>query len=308
MKPNTSIIDTSFDSTLCITPRRTLFDGITIKIEGQGEVMMGSTPPTSPVLALESDDALKDEIDLELDLEEEIPGYNSRLSLSSSGNDPLSTPQPRYSATPAARSSPRYRVEKPSAVKHRLRFMPPWVPMPPAKGNRWCERDDYIISVLKEAYDFPWRRIATFIDNRHSWQAVQMRYLRTLKNRNQLFNAEESKRFLVCLKRDWETRFHRIACEMGNGFSVKRCIKHAFAVIGMPELAGPVFNSHDANSNSGGRFNANGLAVPACEHSFPELDDKSELPESAIKLLEGFISTDIEALASMYLLPKQLVE
>lgn len=96
----------------------------------------------------------------------------------------------------------------------------------------WTADDDDYIVHLRENIGLSWRQIATRISNRHTPGAIQMRYLRHLRNRFADLTAHELIKFQAVLKSDWENRWSRIARLMGPSFSVDRCLKHALKTLG----------------------------------------------------------------------------
>uniref|UniRef100_A0A060TBC2 ARAD1D30118p n=1 Tax=Blastobotrys adeninivorans TaxID=409370 RepID=A0A060TBC2_BLAAD len=205
-----------------------------------------------------------------------------------------------------------------------------------AAPYRWTQREDYVIAVLREAYNYSWASISEFMSNRYSPQAIQVRYLRSVKPRNRPLSSEEHYRFLKVLKKDWETRFHRVAREMGPGFTVKRCIRHVFAMLGLNELIAPpelialysqCARSEQAREKVGDslRFQKGHLSVrgqplsepqtdqplgeplsePLNEQTFPNITDPGELHPSAFDLLRFNQLENAFDLAEMYLLPRE---
>ncbi|GME95939.1 unnamed protein product [Ambrosiozyma monospora] len=68
-----------------------------------------------------------------------------------------------------------------------------------------------------------WRTIASKLEGRHSWQAIQMRYLRTHKSRGDSWSRFMEIRLIQAVKKDWEQRWKRISDELGKNFSMERC-------------------------------------------------------------------------------------
>ncbi|ANB13437.1 Myb-related protein A [Sugiyamaella lignohabitans] len=106
----------------------------------------------------------------------------------------------------------------------------------PTEFHRWTEQDDMLISYLKEEKEFSWRRIAEAIQGRHTWQAIQMRYLRSLKNRYAPFTEEEEGKLEEAILNDWRGRWKRVSFEMGPSFSEERVIRKCMENLGHGEL------------------------------------------------------------------------
>lgn len=212
----------------------------------------------------------------------------------------------------------------------------------PAVSYRWSEREDYVIAVLREAYNYSWVSISRFMSNRYSPQAVQVRYLRAVKPRNRPLSFEEHCQFLNVLKRDWETRFQRLARNMGPGFTVKRCIRHVFTMLGLNELIAPpeliALYSECARSEQAREMVGNSLrfrrdhlpdqgrplsepmreppngplseppngplSEPLNEQTFPNIPDPGDLLPTAFDLLHFNQLQNTFDLAKMYLLPR----
>lgn len=98
--------------------------------------------------------------------------------------------------------------------------------------QRWTQSDDLLILYLKEVENLTWKEAALLIRYRHSWQAVQMRYLRTLCRLTGEWSEEDTNRLKLVVSRDWATRWKRIATEMGPQFPIERCYRK------LHELAG----------------------------------------------------------------------
>lgn len=87
----------------------------------------------------------------------------------------------------------------------------------------WSLQDDQIIAYLKEEADYDWRDMARSIGNRHTWQAVQMRYCRYLKRRSSELSSHDIELLLKALEQDWNGRWSRIEKTMGPSFNRYRC-------------------------------------------------------------------------------------
>lgn len=100
------------------------------------------------------------------------------------------------------------------------------------RPQRWTQTDDRLILYLKEIEGLTWKESALMIRYRHSWQAVQMRYLRTLCRLTEQWSKKDTEKLQTIISRDWAGRWKRIATEMGPQFPVERCYRQ------MKELAG----------------------------------------------------------------------
>lgn len=98
---------------------------------------------------------------------------------------------------------------------------------------RWTPVDDRLILYLKEIEGLTWKESALMIRYRHSWQAVQMRYLRTLCRLTGKWTPEETAQLQSIVARDWAGRWKRIATEMGPQFPVERVYRHMKGLAGM---------------------------------------------------------------------------
>ncbi|KAG5367758.1 hypothetical protein CJU90_4064 [Yarrowia sp. C11] len=98
---------------------------------------------------------------------------------------------------------------------------------------RWTPCDDRLILYLKEIEGLTWKESALMIRYRHSWQAVQMRYLRTLCRLTGKWTKQETDRLESIVARDWAGRWKRIATEMGPQFPVERVFRHMKGLVGM---------------------------------------------------------------------------
>ncbi|KAG5355960.1 Myb-related protein A [Yarrowia sp. B02] len=94
------------------------------------------------------------------------------------------------------------------------------------KPLRWSRDDDTTVLYLKEVEQVTWKEAALLIRYRHSWQAVQMRYLRTLCRLTGKWSQDDSARLEEVMSRDWRHRWKRLATEMGPQFPVERVYRH----------------------------------------------------------------------------------
>ncbi|ODQ82069.1 hypothetical protein BABINDRAFT_160266 [Babjeviella inositovora NRRL Y-12698] len=92
---------------------------------------------------------------------------------------------------------------------------------------KWTPEDDSSIIYYKEVLNYSWKDISRIIASRHTWQAIQMRYLRCLKDRNASWSAEEETRLMLALEQDWDARWKRVSVALGPAFTVERCLSKA---------------------------------------------------------------------------------
>lgn len=87
----------------------------------------------------------------------------------------------------------------------------------------WTKTEDDAVVYYKEEMLYSWKRIEELLEHRHSWQAIQMRYLRNHKSRNEEWSRYMEIKLVNAVRKDWENRWKRIAEELGNDFSPERC-------------------------------------------------------------------------------------
>lgn len=102
----------------------------------------------------------------------------------------------------------------------------------PKRPVRWTPTDDRLILYLKEIEGLTWKESALMIRYRHSWQAVQMRYLRTLCRLTGKWTQQETEQLEGIVARDWAGRWKRIATEMGPQFPVERVYRRMMGLAG----------------------------------------------------------------------------
>ncbi|VEU22596.1 DEKNAAC103373 [Brettanomyces naardenensis] len=88
----------------------------------------------------------------------------------------------------------------------------------------WNKTEDDAIVYYKEEMKYSWKRIEELLKGRHSWQAIQMRYLRNHKSRNEEWSRYMEIKLINHIRKDWENRWKRISQELGKDFSVERCV------------------------------------------------------------------------------------
>lgn len=102
--------------------------------------------------------------------------------------------------------------------------------------KRWTESDDDKVAFLREYGNLRWFEVTELLNGRHTPQAVQMRYLRSLKRRNDQLTPEEREKFEKIVTEDYENRFKRIATQMGPSFTAVRIQKIFLKDAGLGKL------------------------------------------------------------------------
>lgn len=115
------------------------------------------------------------------------------------------------------------------------------------RGNTvpWTKTEDDAIVYYKEEMRYSWKRIEELLKHRHSWQAIQMRYLRNHKSRNEEWSRYMEIKLINYVRKDWENRWKRISEALGSNFSVERCVNKNIEIckkMEMPYFAS-VFNN-----------------------------------------------------------------
>lgn len=88
----------------------------------------------------------------------------------------------------------------------------------------WSKEEDDAIVYYKEEMKYSWKRIEELLDNKHSWQAIQMRYLRNHKSRNEEWSKFMEIKLINAVRKDWENRWKRISVDLGKYFTPDRCL------------------------------------------------------------------------------------
>lgn len=104
------------------------------------------------------------------------------------------------------------------------------------KTLKWTTVDDDAIIFYKETLNYSWKDIARLISLRHTWQAIQMRYLRCLKDRNAAWTPAEEEKLHAALLGDWEARWKRVLVALGPAFTVERCMNKVQDMVGKLDL------------------------------------------------------------------------
>lgn len=102
--------------------------------------------------------------------------------------------------------------------------------------RKWTESDDDKVAFLREYGNLKWHEVTEFINGRHTPQAVQMRYLRSLKRRNDTLTPNEKAKLYKLVVEDYENRFKRISTQMGPSFTQVRVQKIFLEDAGMSHM------------------------------------------------------------------------
>lgn len=92
------------------------------------------------------------------------------------------------------------------------------------KVVEWSKEEDDAIVYYKEEMKYSWKRIEELLESKHSWQAIQMRYLRNHKSRNEDWSKFMEVKLINAVRKDWENRWRRISAELGKHFTPERCL------------------------------------------------------------------------------------
>lgn len=139
---------------------------------------------------------------------------------------------------PSARIAKR-RATSPIAKKKLNRVAKDPAPSSKPAIRRWTESDDDKVAFLREYGNLKWHEVTEFINGRHTPQAVQMRYLRSLKRRNDTLTAAERAKLEKLIVEDYEGRFKRISTQMGPAFTQIRIQRILMEDAGMSDLLKP---------------------------------------------------------------------
>jgi hypothetical protein len=113
--------------------------------------------------------------------------------------------------------------------------------------KEWTKSEDDAIVYYKEEMKYSWKRIEELLDNKHSWQAIQMRYLRNHKSRNDEWSRYMEVKLVNAIRKDWENRWKRISADLGKDFGPERCVTKNIEICKKMEL--PYYNSVFANKD-----------------------------------------------------------
>lgn len=104
------------------------------------------------------------------------------------------------------------------------------------KALSWTKAEDDAIVYYKEEMKYSWRKIEELLEKKHSWQAIQMRYLRNHKSRNDEWSRFMEIKLINLIRKDWENRWKRIGADLGRDFSAERCITKNIEICKKMEL------------------------------------------------------------------------
>lgn len=102
--------------------------------------------------------------------------------------------------------------------------------------RKWTQSDDDKVAFLREYGNLKWHEVTEFINGRHTPQAVQMRYLRSLKRRNDTLTDTEKAKLCKLVVEDYENKFKRISTQMGPSFTPVRIQKIFLQDAGLADL------------------------------------------------------------------------
>lgn len=125
------------------------------------------------------------------------------------------------------------------------------------KISSWTKAEDDAIVYYKEEMKYSWKKIEELLEQQHSWQAIQMRYLRNHKSRNDEWSRFMEIRLINLIRKDWENRWKRISAELGKDFGPERCITKNIEICKKMELPyfSNVFTNKDITSGYKNQFN-----------------------------------------------------
>lgn len=120
----------------------------------------------------------------------------------------------------------------------------------------WTKSEDDAIVYYKEEMKYSWKKIEELLDQKHSWQAIQMRYLRNHKSRNEEWSRFMEIKLINAVRKDWENRWKRISNDLGKDFGIERCINKNIEICKKMELPyyNNVFNNKDITQGYENQF------------------------------------------------------
>ncbi|QPG73724.1 hypothetical protein FOA43_001037 [Brettanomyces nanus] len=140
----------------------------------------------------------------------------------------------------------------------------------------WSKTEDDAIVYYKEEMKYSWKRIEELLKHRHSWQAIQMRYLRNHKSRNEEWSRYMEIKLINNIRKDWENRWRRISADLGKDFSVERCMNKNIEICKKMEI--PYYSSVFENKD----------ITQGYENPFHDIKD----PEQHKKLMLVYMGLD----------------
>lgn len=161
--------------------------------------------------------------------------------------------------------------------------------------KRWSESDDDKVAFLREYGKLKWHEVTEFINGRHTPQAVQMRYLRSLKRRNDVLTPEQRDKLANAVEEDHRNRFRRISIAMGPAFTPLRIQKLFMQDVGLGHLLKPerIWTREEIAA-----------FIDAADGDFdsfkvPQFGDK--MPPAALQHIEKYQMLKFEDLVKMYI-------
>lgn len=124
--------------------------------------------------------------------------------------------------------------------------------------NRWTPEEDRQIIDYKENHDKTWKEISSLLTGRHTWQAVQMRYLRNLKGRNDPWHESQISKLYEVIEKDWNMRWKRISNELGPSFSPERVVQKVQELCKDTKRRINVTNASNSSTSATNASSANG--------------------------------------------------
>lgn len=109
------------------------------------------------------------------------------------------------------------------------------------KVSSWTKAEDDAIVYYKEEMKYSWKKIEELLEKKHSWQAIQMRYLRNHKSRNDEWSRYMEIKLINAIRKDWENRWKRISADLGRDFGTERCTTKNIEICKKMEL--PYYNN-----------------------------------------------------------------
>lgn len=121
----------------------------------------------------------------------------------------------------------------------------------------WTKAEDDAIVYYKEEMKYSWKKIEELLEKQHSWQAIQMRYLRNHKSRNDEWSRFMEIRLINAIRKDWENRWKRISADLGKDFGPERCTTKNIEICKKMELSyfSNVFKNKDVTAGYKNQFN-----------------------------------------------------
>lgn len=125
------------------------------------------------------------------------------------------------------------------------------------KVSSWTKVEDDAIVYYKEEMKYSWKKIEELLEKKHSWQAIQMRYLRNHKSRNDEWSRYMEIKLINAIRKDWENRWKRISADLGKEFGTERCTTKNIEICKKMELPyyKSVFKNKEITTGYKNQFN-----------------------------------------------------